>query len=46
MVNGDTGKRLTAEERGRLWDALDEWPGVSRSQIAARFGIAHQTVSD
>ena len=41
MVNG---KNLTAEERGRLWDALDE-QGASLRQIAARFGIARATVS-
>ena len=38
------GKRLTAEERGRLWDALGE-QGASLSEIAARFGIVNQTVS-
>ena len=45
LTGSDPSKHLTAEERGRLWDALDEWPGVSRSQIAARFGIARATVS-
>ena len=43
-AGGDSNKRLTAEERGRLWDALGE-QGVSQNQIAARFGIVNQTVS-
>ena len=44
VTGGDFGKRLTAEERGLLWDALAEVPQLLLGDIAGRFDVSVTTV--
>ena len=42
---GRITKRLSGEERGQLWDALEKFPQLSHEKIADRLGLSRTSVS-